>query len=301
MKNVLNYYYNLNPTSIHQINKNYKCYIDNDEYLLTIYEEDINCIQEIHALSYYLFQSGIPCHQIIANTNNELITIINNSKYVLLRIFTDNRPISINDLVCFSSVHIDNTKFKSLSKNNWYNMWINKIDYFEYQLSQFGKKYHVLMESANYYVGLAENSISFLSNNILKYEDSLVVSHKRINNIGLIDLLNPLNLIIDNRSRDLAEYIKSKFFNSNYNSSEAITDIARFNFTNEQYIFLFSRLLFPTYYFDKFEDILFDNKNQNELLKIINKSESYTMFLSDIYNHFIKRLNIYPIEWIIKK
>ena len=300
MKNILNYYYNLNPTSIHQVNKNYKCYIDNDEYLLTIYEADVNCIQELHILSYYLFQIGIPCHQIIPNTNNELITIINNSRYILLRIFADNRPISINDLVCFSSAYIDDTKFKSLSKNNWYNMWINKIEYFEYQMSQFGKKYPILMESANYYVGLAENSISFLLNNISKHEDSLVVSHKRINNIGLVDLLNPLNLIIDNRSRNLAEYIKNRFFNSNYNSDEAITDIAKFNFTNEQYIFLFSRLLFPTYYFDKFEDIIFDNKNQNELLKIINKSESYTMFLSDIYNYFIKKLNTYPIEWITK-
>lgn len=300
MKNALNYYYNLNPTSIHQINKNYKCYIDDEEYLLTIYEGDINYIQELQMLSHYLFQNGIPCHQIITNINNELITIINNSRYILLRILTTNRPISIDDLAYFSAIYIDNTKLKTLSKNNWYNMWMNKIDYFEYQMSQFGKKYPMIVDSANYYIGLAENAVSFLSNNISNYEESLVVSHKRINNIGLVDLFNPLNLIIDNRSRDLAEYIKNKFFNTNYNSDEAIDDIRQFNLTKEQYILLFSRLLFPTYYFDKFEEIVFDNKDPNELLKIINKSELYIIFLRDIYIHFIKDLNIYPIEWLTK-
>ena len=300
MKNVLNYYYNLYPTSIHQINKNYRCYVDNDEYLLTVYDGDVNNINELQMLSNFLFQRGIPCHQIIANINNELITIINNLRYILLRIFTVNRPISIEDLVCFSAVYVDNNKFKNIAKNSWYNMWVNKIDYFEYQMSQFGKKYPLFLESANYYVGLAENSVSFLLNNISRQEEILVVSHKRIDNSGLVDFLNPLNLIIDNKSRDLAEYIKTKFFNSEYSSSEAIIDITKFNLTKEQYVLLFSRLLFPTYYFDKFEEIVFDNKNPSELLKIINKNGAYIIMLRDIYNYFIKNFNIYPIEWIIK-
>ena len=42
-------------------------------------------------------------------------------------------------------------------------MWIRKIDYFEYQISQFGKKYPIIRESFNYYVGLAENGISLLN------------------------------------------------------------------------------------------------------------------------------------------
>lgn len=36
-------------------------------------------------------------------------------------------------------------------------MWVQKIDYFEYQVSQMGKKYPVIRESSIYYVGLAES------------------------------------------------------------------------------------------------------------------------------------------------
>ena len=150
MKNALNYYYNLNPTSIHQVNNNYKCYVDNDEYLLTFYDGNVDHLRELQALSYYLIQSGIPCHQIVLNNNNEIITIINNSKYILLRIFINNRIITIDDILSFSYISIPTNSFKSLSRNNWYDMWIKKIDYFEYQISQFGKKYPIITESASY-------------------------------------------------------------------------------------------------------------------------------------------------------
>ena len=79
MKNALNYYYNLNPTSIHQLNKNYRCYIDGEEYLLTLYDKENYDIDKLYELSNYLLQNRIPCHQIILNNNNEII-IINKNK-----------------------------------------------------------------------------------------------------------------------------------------------------------------------------------------------------------------------------
>ena len=300
MKNALNYYYKLNPTSIHQINKNYKCYVDMDEYVLTTYEGDIEYIKDLQVLSAYLLKTGMPCHQIVFNVNNEIITVINNSKYILLRIFITNRIVTIDDIIPFTYISVDSNRFNKLIKNNWYDMWIKKIDYFEYQISQFGKKYPIVMESANYYIGLAENSVSFLSNNISPASERLFVSHKRINSACLLELFNPLNLVLDNRSRDLAEYIKNRFFNSNYSIKDAINDVLKVNLDRNQYILLFSRLLFPSYYFDKFEEIVHENKKSQELLKIINKNEAYIVFLSKIYTHFIKKFNIIPIEWILK-
>lgn len=300
MKNALNYYYNLNPTSIHQINKNYKCYVGNEEYMLILYDGDMEYIQELQVLSYNLLQQGIPCHQILFNNSNKLITVINNLKYILLRIFITNRKITVDDLILFSYIRVDNDNFRRLIKNDWYNMWKTKVDYFEYQMSQFGRKYPIIMESANYYIGLAENSISFLSNNMLSETDVLSISHKRINNAGLIELFNPLNIILDDISRDIAEYIKNEFFYNDYNINEVTNDILKFNLNRNQYILLFSRLLFPSYYFDKFEEIVFEHKSPKELLKIINKNESYKFLLQQVYNSFIKELNILPMEWVIK-
>lgn len=300
MKNELSYYYNINPTSIHQINKNYKCYVDNNQYLLMLCEEKENTLPELQVLSYYLFQNGIPCHQIIPNINNELITVINNNRYILLQIFVENRAITVDDIVSFGDLYIDGNHFRSLVKNDWYNMWMQKIDYFEYQISQFGRRYPLLEQSSSYYVGLAENSISFLSNNVLGIDDRLSVSHRRIGNSGLVELYNPLNFLLDSKVRDLAEYIKNNFFYGKYSISKAIDDIKKFNLNKGQYILLYSRLLFPSYYFDKFEEIVFENRDENELLKVISKNISYKIFLQEIYNIFIKNFNIQPIEWIIK-
>lgn len=300
MKNALNYYYNLNPTSIHQLNKNYRCYIDGEEYLLTLYDKENYDIDKLYELSNYLLQNRIPCHQIILNNNNEIITTINDSSYILLKIFIKNRPIDINDILFFSNIHVDEKYFKSLVKNNWYDMWTQKIDYFEYQVSQFGRKYPVIRESINYYIGLAENSISLFSN-VNQNNYNLAVCHRRIKkNDSLIELYNPLNFILDNRVRDLSEFIKEQFFFSKYSVDQAKIDIYNFGLSRELYSLLFARLLFPSYYFDYYEGVILEIYEEKELLKIINKNSKYIEFLKDIYLYLRTYSNLPEIEWLIK-
>lgn len=302
MKNALNYYYNLYPTSIHQVNYSYKCYVNNEEYLLTPYNNninDINIINELYDLSNYLLKINIPCHQWIKNNEGKLITLINGTSYVLFKIFIKNRSININDLLLFSSIYVERQNFRYLIKNNWYDMWTKKIDYIEYQLSQFGIRHQLIRDSINYYIGMAENSISLF--NAANIEEKLVVSHKRIKgNDGLVELYNPLNFIIDNRVRDLSEYIKEQFFYYKYSVDDAINDIYKFNLNRQQYILLFIRLLFPSYYFDFYEQVLLENKSEQELLKIISKSDQYTFFLKKLYNYIKMTQNMPDIEWIIK-
>lgn len=301
MKNALNYYYNLYPTSIHQINDSYKCYVDDEEYLLTPYNNDIKIVNKIYELSNYLLKINIPCHQIIQNNNGQLLTLINNANYILLKIFIKNRNINVNDILFFSSVYIDKKYFTELIRDDWYQMWTQKIDYFEYQVSQFGIKYPVIRESINYYIGMAENSISLFSNTGSNSEQQLVISHRRIkNNEGIIDLYNPLNFILDSRVRDLSEYIKEKFFFSKYTIEDAKRDISKFNFNSNLYNLLFIRLLFPSYYFDCYEQVLHDNQNENELIKIISKSEQYILFLKELLLWIKQFVDIPDIEWIIK-
>lgn len=299
MKNALNYYYNLNPTSIHQSNRDYRCYIDGEEYLLALYTKDNYNVNSAYELSNYLLQHQIPCHQIILNNNREIITIINNNPYILLKIFIKNRPININDILFFSSLKIQNDQFVDLQKNNWKELWMQKIDYLEYQISQIGKKYPIVRESINYYIGLAENSIILFNAFKQNINYDVCVCHQRINSdLGTIEFYNPLNFIVDNKTRDLSEFIKEQFFLNGYSVDDAIRDISFFRLEISQYGIFFARLFFPTYYFDCYEEVISGRGAEKELLKIINKNSKYLEFLKELYAYLKKIVNLPEIEWL---
>lgn len=290
MKNALNYYYNLNIETIHQKNKNYYFKINNSQFLLLEYlEDDVN---EIYNLNIYLTQI-FKFHKIILNKDNSPLTIINERKYILLELIDYNNNLTINDIIKINNIPINkNLKFK---QNDWFSLWVNKIDYFEYQINQIGKKYPLIRESFNYYIGLAENAISLMKT--VKNENIyLSLSHKRINTA--FDLYNPLNLIIDIRVRDICEYLKYNFFEN----KDILNDLNIFlhynNLSNDELLCFLARMLFPTYYFDLYEKIIKNEIKEEEIKKIIFKANKYEEILKYIYLN-IKNNNIY-IEWLEK-
>ena len=141
MKNAIKYYYNLEPNDIHQYKQEYKFHILNKDYILYEYNRTINELEEKYNLQIYINSIGIYCHKIIKNNNNELTTIINNKKYVLIEIQSDNRIINIIDVMNFSRIYLNKDFFKTINRTDWKKLWKDKIDYIEYQISQFGKKY----------------------------------------------------------------------------------------------------------------------------------------------------------------
>ena len=80
---------------------------------------------------------------------------------------------------------------------DWKKLWEEKIDYYEYQMSQLSSKYILLKNSFDYYVGLSENAISLL--NYIKEKDiRFYICHKRINNNEKLDnFFNPTNFVVD--------------------------------------------------------------------------------------------------------
>ena len=144
MKNTINYYYNLNINTIHQKEKNYYFKVDNKNYLL-LKCSNIEELDDIYRLNMYLSQI-LPVHRIVLNVNNEVITKINDSNYLLLELFSNNNKINLNNIIELSNIRIPFSVDK-LKRNDWYNLWIKKVDYFEYQLSQIGKKYPLIRES----------------------------------------------------------------------------------------------------------------------------------------------------------
>ena len=291
MKNTINYYYNLNINTIHQKEKNYYFKADNKNYLL-LKCSNIEELDDIYRLNMY-FSQILPVHRIVLNVNNEVITKINDSNYLLLELFSNNNKINLNNIIELSNIRIPFSVDK-LKRNDWYNLWIKKVDYFEYQLSQIGKKYPLIRESFNYYIGLAENAI-ILVNNIDFNNIPLGLSHRRITNMSF-NLYNPLNIVIDARIRDVCEYFKFCFFNNIDIGMELELFLSYNSFDiNEAKLFL-ARMFFPTYYFDLYEKIIDNEIDESEIKKIIIKADNYEKILKQVYYHF--KNNQINIEWL---
>lgn len=287
MKNFINYYYNLNIFNIHQRGKDYYFKI-NDEIYSFVMIVDISELNDIFKLSEYLNKNDNSFHKIIININNQIITKINEKNYILLKLGNVTKEIEINKIIEINNI---NVPFDKLRRTNWEEMWIAKLDYFEYQISQIGKKYPLIRESFNYYLGLSELAISIF-NNTTKNSLYLSLSHKRIN-----DLYNPLNLIIDFRVRDIAEYFKLRFFENKFDETELNLFLFNNNLTNSEKVIFLARMLFPTYYFDLYEKIINNEIKEENIKKIIARVNEYEQILSKIYIHF-KNGNNLQIDWL---
>ena len=291
MKNALNYYYGLNIEIIHQKEKNYYFQVNNFSYLFLPYD-NLDEISDIYKLNIFLKQS-IPVHEIILNKSNAIVTNINGDNYILLKILVPKANIGINDIISLNNINIPIDKSK-LRRDDWYNMWVQKIDYFEYQVSQMGKKYPVIRESFNYYVGLAENAI-ILVKNTDPNNLNLGLSHRRIDNTSF-ELYNPLNLIIDVRIRDVCEYFKYCFFNNIDISNELDLFLTYNKLGRDEGRYFLARMLFPTYYFDLYEKIIDNEIDESEIKKVIIKADKYEKVLQRIYLYF--KSNDLNIEWL---
>lgn len=292
MKNLINYYYNLIPTEIIQKEDNYELIINNGKYLFTPYYGNIN---DVIVIYNYLINIKVYCHEIIYNNENQIITINNNKPYVLLKIHYDNnRVIELKDIIAYN-ININNPQ-----KCNWKKLWCEKIDYYEYQIKEFGKKYSLIKESFSYYDGLCENAISLL--NIIEMKNmEMYINHKRIKYaMTNLDFYNPLNLTIDNKVRDVSDYFKINFFKNENIIKEVQLYLENSKLSYEESLLFLLRLIYPSYYFDLYDKIIQGKEQEKKLNIYINKVDNYEIFIKQVY-HIISRYYKLPeIDWIIK-
>lgn len=296
MKNVIKYYYNLEPDNIYQRDKEYKFNVDGYDYLfLPCYLKE-NEVKELYEFVSFLTFNGFYCHQFVLNINYLFITIINNIPYILLLILVnEERKITFEDVVSFSNFNLNNNK-----KNEWFSLWTKKVDYYEYQVSQFGKSYPLLNESFNYFIGMAETSIILLKNTNINYDSYSFLSYRRIKKeTSLFDLYNPLNFIFDSKVRNIAEYFKDCFFNDDYLKEELFLFLNNCDWSESDYILFYARMVFPSYYFDLFAEIVYDNILEKNILKIIHKINDYELFLKELYYYLKQFVNMPNIEWLV--
>lgn len=290
MKNLINYYYNLLVNDFKKINDRFAFKIDNKNYQLIPFYGDTN---EFYKNYLTLINNNKYCHEVIINKDKSLITFYNNKPYLLIKenIYID-KNVDINEIINYDFfVHGDYSL-------NWKNLWKDKVDYYEYQMSQLSFKHPELKKSFNYYIGLTETAISLL-NYIDAKNINYYVCHKRINyNEKLSEFFNPINIIIDNRTRDIAEYIKINYINGAYSINELYYCLDNLKFDYAESILFLARLLYPSYYFDVYDEIIQEKISEDKISFYIKKNTAYETFLKQVYKYLKGKYNIPDIEWL---
>lgn len=292
MKNVIYNYYNILLTDINENNDNYYFYYNSNLYVFYLIENNPETINEIYN---FLIENNIDSYKIIANKDNNFITTINNKNYALLH---------LKGLLKYE-IKFEEFKYYPIAKqnHNWGTLWSNKLDYYEIQIRELGKKYQTLLNSFGFFKGIAENAILYYNLTEKKFNDEVPVAivHNRMNYPEYeIDYNNPLNFVIDYYIRDISEYIKSYVISDYYDLENIITLINKLTLNSKSFNLLYSRLLYPTFYFDEFDKIILGREEDNKIINVINKIQNYLEMLKKIFIVFNNKYEMFNIEWLNK-
>ena len=301
MKDIINYYYNFNITSVEDWNNIFCFTYKESQFYFVPFNRTEKELIDIINVSKELKARNIPCHDILLNKFGRLLTNVYESNYILLKPIGDiYEEYDIKDMITINNRLILSLTKSNLYRNSWAQLWSDKIDYFEYQIHELGKDHEIILDSFSYYIGLAENAISYVNNTNSKYQktgvDRICLSHRRINYPNYkLNYLNPLSFIFDLEVRDIAEYIKSAYFHDADALSYLKETLRISKFSLYSLELLYARLLYPSYYFDIYENIMNNKEEEEKLIFVIEKASAYEDFLKEAYIEISKYA---PIEGI---
>ena len=253
---------------------------NNEIYYLERIENPDEVIEQYNiSKDYDIFYS------FVINMNDSIVSQWNNGFYVLLK----------DNLKSFEDFNLDmnSLSVNSLISLNWRELWMRKSDYIEYYYANIVGKYKLVDESVNYYLGMLEMAIYYLYD-YKDYNDAGFIVHKEFNKNSLF---NPLNLKIDVKERDFAEYLKFIFYNNEYKNIDVEKLINKYK---DYYNFelVIARLLYPNYYFDLFEKIILLEESENALLNIISRNQEYEVYLKKIITFIGTFFKVKKIDWL---
>lgn len=290
MKSIINYYYNLFPTEFKNRFGGFLFVIQDLKYLLVEVKETLQKTEEIYNL---LIKNQIGNFIIVPNRFGEFYSEHDGQTYLLFRI----RCLP-EEMMSFK----ETINIPAAGDNIWSKLWGERIDYYEVQINELGQEKKIILQSVNYYIGLAENAIAIAT----KVEEDLTkfdyaIQHYRMKvPIKRGDYFNPGNMLIDLNVRDLAEYVKESFFNNSKEPDDYIGYLLSLSLDQKKANLLLARLLYPTYYFDLFDEIILGEKNEEELIPIIKATKRFEYFLKELYKHLAIKYQIVNIEWLKK-
>lgn len=294
MNSLLKYFYNISNVKIIYHNNYYSFNYQGYAYKLYMLEEIIDDNFLINVNKNMLGSTLVS--EIIFNNDRKIISSYNNKQYLLIKIFVNpSKNISLEEIN-----YLSNSLTTKRLNINWGLLWSRKIDYLEDLINENGKKYPIITDSFNYFVGLAENAISYYNNVVIENDYTYFINHKAIRIDDTIEsLYNPLNIIFDYRVRDVAEYIKISFFRDNKNVfNELNAYLINNQLTLTDIKLLIARLLYPSFYFELYEDILVNNNSELILASIIDKTSEYEKYLASVINYLRRWYDVDEILWL---
>ena len=273
MKNVILYYYNLNNITITPYFDKVLVKSGKEIFLF----ERVDNLGEVK-LQYSLTKDKADYYDFVINKENSIFTQYRSNYYVLLK--TKDSKNILNKILNPVEIEIDN------SIEPWQELWMKKCDFIEYQMNHIINKYKIVDESIDYYIGLIEVAICYLNYNVKNKNIKKYLVHKRIDEKNFF---NPLNVKIDVKERDLAGYLKHLFLKENYNEEMVEKIIYRVNLDYDESVRLFSRMLFPSHYLDVYDKVIRDEIKEEELKKIVLRTNEYELYLKMIFKILNKK------------
>lgn len=290
MKNLINYYYGIELKNFKKVEEKFIFQSNDKFYEFSPFYGDINVFYKNYLT---LVNSNKYCHEIIFNKEKQLLTFYNGKPYLLLKknLLIDKK-VDLNEIITYYIPVYNKTIFE------WKKLWKEKIDYYEYQMSQLAVKYKILKNSFDYYVGLSETAISLL-NYVNEKEIKYYICHKRIiTNEKLDDFFNPTNFVVDSVTRDIAEYVKMEYFEKSIDLSMIFSCLDKLNFNDTESVLFLARLIYPSYYFDMYDQIIQGKLAEEKIELYIKRNTSYEAFLKKIYFYLKTKYRIPEIEWL---
>lgn len=170
----------------------------------------------------------------------------------------------------------------------WYHQWIKRIEYIESYYYEIKGKYNGIDESIDYYLGLMNLSIYLLSD----YKNSTGIGCLQRKKYQKELWYNPLNVMIDLKEREFAEYLKYIFWNNQYQSID-LKNLIYKNRNQYNFQFVLARVVYPNYYFDLVDQIVFFQEDCEHIKGIISRSIEFSQY----FDYLVMIIQeIYPIK-----
>ena len=124
MKNVINYYYNINPSNIYQKDKYFMFSYNDENYCFITYNRPFEEIKGLYELNLQMLNSNLLVHEIILNKDGYAITPMDNISYVLLKVYVNvNKKSKLMDIIEINNSTIMIKYDSVLNRSNWSKLW----------------------------------------------------------------------------------------------------------------------------------------------------------------------------------
>lgn len=179
--------------------------------------------------------------------------------------------------------------------SNWIQLWTQKLDYYDYQLQHILGLYPIIDESVHYFLGMGETAISYLKYNYSFKQKPVYLSHRRITKETYF---HPLNVIVDFKARDISEYFKYLFYSNQYLDFNFLDFFKQFELDYDDFILIYSRLLFPSFYFDQYDEVVNTKGGESVFKEIIKRTLAYEEYLKNIHLIICQIIEIPKVDWL---